>query len=131
MTRSVDELQVLQSTGSMGEVMRKHVAARGYTAVLAKHWALGSAGAQEMAAGALKNLANNADNQVAIAAAGGIAPLVTLLKEGSPSAQESAAVGARDSSPHDDAAPPCRLADDSQYHSCGNGRRAPGRRCAQ
>ena len=28
-TRSVDELQVLQSTGSMGEVMRKHVAARG------------------------------------------------------------------------------------------------------
>jgi hypothetical protein len=48
-------------------------------------------GAKENAAATLSNLALNADNEVAIPAAGGIAPLVKLLTEGSAVAKEKAA----------------------------------------
>ena len=51
----------------------------------------GSAVAKENAAAALWNLALNADNQVAIAHAGGIAPLVELTRSGSAVAQLNAA----------------------------------------
>ena len=51
----------------------------------------GSARTQEKAAAELRNLAVNADNQVAIAQAGGIAPLVELTRSGSAGAKELAA----------------------------------------
>ena len=51
----------------------------------------GSARTQEKAAAELRNLAVNADNQVAIAQAGGIAPLVELTRSGSAYAKEKAA----------------------------------------
>ena len=51
----------------------------------------GSARTQEQAASELRNLAVNADNQVAIAQAGGIAPLVELTRSGSAYAKEKAA----------------------------------------
>ena len=43
------------------------------------------------AAGALRNLAVNADNNVAIASAGGIAPLVALARDGTEAQKEEAA----------------------------------------
>ena len=51
----------------------------------------GSARTQEQAASELRILAVNADNQVAIAQAGGIAPLVELTRSGSAGAKEQAA----------------------------------------
>jgi vacuolar protein 8 len=52
----------------------------------------GSAGGKAMAAGALWNLAfNNDDNQVAIAAAGGIPVLVSLVRDGEGKGKEYAA----------------------------------------
>ena len=42
------------------------------------------------AAAALRNLARNADNQVAIAKAGGIAPLVALARDGTEKQNEQA-----------------------------------------
>jgi len=51
----------------------------------------GSDGQKEAAAGALANLAWNADNQVAIAQAGGIPPLVALARGGSDGQKEAAA----------------------------------------
>ena len=44
-----------------------------------------------VAAGVLRNLANDDDNQVAIAAAGGIAPLVELARSGTDEQKEYAA----------------------------------------
>ena len=52
----------------------------------------GAAGARECAAGALANLAYNEDNRVAIAAAGGIAPLVEVVRSGCAGAKGDAAV---------------------------------------
>ena len=46
---------------------------------------------KEEAAGALRNLAINADNKVAIAKAGGIEPLVALARDGTAGAKEHAA----------------------------------------
>ena len=46
---------------------------------------------KENAAGALENLAVNDDNQVAIAAAGGIPVLVSLAQDGSVKGKENAA----------------------------------------
>ena len=46
---------------------------------------------KESAAAALRNLANNADNMVAIAKAGGIAPLVALARDGTDVQKEKAA----------------------------------------
>ena len=46
---------------------------------------------KEEAAGALGNLAHNADNQVAIARAGGIAPLVAMARGGTDGQKEKAA----------------------------------------
>ena len=54
----------------------------------------GTSGAREIAAGALQCLAwNNTATSEAIAAAGGIAPLVALAKDGTPGARDNAAVG--------------------------------------
>ena len=49
---------------------------------------------KEAAAGALRNLAVNADNKVAIAGAGAIPPLVALLSSGTAAGKEEAAAGA-------------------------------------
>ena len=57
---------------------------------LVKRLKRGKPVAREQAAGALWNLATNEENQVAIAAAGGIAPLVTLVKKGTPGAKPGA-----------------------------------------
>ena len=46
---------------------------------------------KEKAAGALQNLAVNADNKVAIAKAGGISPLVALAHDGTDVQKEKAA----------------------------------------
>ena len=46
---------------------------------------------KEKAAGALQNLAVNADNKVAIAKAGGISPLVALAYDGTDVQKEKAA----------------------------------------
>ena len=55
----------------------------------------GTSGEREGAAGALCGHAfNNADNQVAIAAAGGIAPLVGLVRDGGTSGEREEAAGA-------------------------------------
>ena len=51
----------------------------------------GTDGQKEEAARALRNLACNADNQVAIATAGGIPPLVALARDGSDGQMEAAA----------------------------------------
>ena len=54
----------------------------------------GTDGEKERAAAALANLAHNADNQVAIAKAGGIAPLVALAR-GTNGQKEQAAAALR------------------------------------
>ena len=46
---------------------------------------------KENAAGALRNLACNDDNQEAIVRAGGIAPLIALARDGTDSQKEDAA----------------------------------------
>ena len=51
----------------------------------------GTAGQKEQAAGALGNLAINAENKVLIAQAGAIAPLVTLVQSGTDGQKEQAA----------------------------------------
>jgi hypothetical protein len=51
----------------------------------------GTDGQKEYAAGALRNLANNAENKVVIAQAGAIAPLVTLVQSGTDGQKEYAA----------------------------------------
>ena len=51
----------------------------------------GDAAGKAAAAGALRNLAINADNQVAIAAAGAVAPLVALARGGDAAGKEAAA----------------------------------------
>eukprot|EP00951_Prasinocladus_malaysianus_P004051 scaffold28666_cov38-Prasinocladus_malaysianus.AAC.1 len=48
-------------------------------------------GEPEAAAGALQNLANDAEGRVVIAKAGGLEGLIQLLENGSPSGQETAA----------------------------------------
>ena len=50
---------------------------------------------KQWAAGALWNLALNADNQVAIARAGGIEPLVALARDGTDGQKEQAATALR------------------------------------
>jgi hypothetical protein len=67
------------------------IARAGGIAPLVELTHIGSAGAQEKAAGALKNLAVNGDNRVAIAQAGGIAPLVELTCSASAGSKEQAA----------------------------------------
>jgi vacuolar protein 8 len=51
----------------------------------------GTDGQKQYAAGALANLAANAKNQVLIAQAGAIAPLVTLVQSGTAGQKENAA----------------------------------------
>ena len=51
----------------------------------------GTDGQKKEAAGVLRNLAVNAENQVLIAQAGAIAPLVTLVQSGTDGQKESAA----------------------------------------
>ena len=55
----------------------------------------GTDGEKERAAAALANLAHNADNQVAIAKVGGIAPLVALASGDTDGQKEEAAAGLR------------------------------------
>ena len=83
---------------SLPESRRRKWRLRGRAAFRCRCWWLahgGTNGQKEQAAAALGNLAFNADNQVAIAKAGGIAPLVALARDGTKKQKEWAAVALR------------------------------------
>ena len=63
----------------------------GSISTLIKFVKSGTDAGKEKAAGALRNLAANADNQIAIATKGGIEPLIALVKSGTDAGKEKAA----------------------------------------
>jgi hypothetical protein len=83
---------LLQDASIMGQSLYNSKA-RNLTVIISNISVLNmeSPAAKEQAARALANLAEDPDNAVTIAREGGLAPLIRLLSEGTPTAREYAA----------------------------------------